>query len=379
MDHDHNYRIPGQLIQKLIDDRGWTQKVLAIVLGVDETGINKIIAGRRPVDSELALALSELFEVPAEKFMELQMSFDLAQARYINQADPSRAGRAVVFATLPIAEMIKRGWLKVDDIKDFPRVENEVKRFFGAGSIDEIEVFPHAAKKTLPGKATPAQLAWLYRVNKIAGEMLAPQYTPASGRAAVQKLQTLIASADEARRVPKILLEGGIRFAIVESLPDAKIDGVCFWLDASKPVIGLSLRRDKIDNFWFVLRHELEHMLRGHGQSGPMLDTELEGERAGTGEGVEEEERVANEAAAEFCVPRKAMDAFIARKAPLFSDRDVTAFARMLQVHPGLVVGQLHHRTGRYEIFNSHLTKVRSIVSPGSVVDGWGDIVDVDD
>jgi len=42
----------------------------------------------------------------------------------------------------------------------------------------------------------------------------------------------------------------------------------------------MSLRHDRIDNFWFVLRHEIEHVLRQHGRSAAMLDTELEGERA---------------------------------------------------------------------------------------------------
>jgi HTH-type transcriptional regulator/antitoxin HigA len=192
-------------------------------------------------------------------------------------------------------------------------------------------------------------------------------------------MKPLLVSADAARKVPQILSECGIRFLIVESLPGAKIDGVCFWLDGSKPVIALSLRYDRIDNFWFVLRHELEHMLQAHGSNGLMFDAELEGDRAGVGDGIAEEERVANEAAAEFCVPQKTLDAFIARKSPAFPDRDVVALARMLQIHPGLVSGQLRYRTGRYELFQHHLTKIRAIVAPGALVDGWGDVVQVDD
>ena len=52
-----------------------------------------------------------------------------------------------------------------------------------------------------------------------------------------------------------------------------------------------------------LLRHELEHVLQGHGKSAIMLDSELEGDRAGIGSDVVEEERIANEAAADFCVP----------------------------------------------------------------------------
>ena len=50
-----------------------------------------------------------------------------------------------------------------------------------------------------------------------------------------------------------------------------------------------------------------------------ILDTELEGAKAGTGEGIAEEERQANEAAAEFCVPRKMLDAFHRAKEPILS------------------------------------------------------------
>jgi HTH-type transcriptional regulator / antitoxin HigA len=108
-----------------------------------------------------------------------------------------------------------------------------------------------------------------------------------------------------------------------------------------------------------------------------MLDAELEGERAGTGPSVPEEERIANEAAAEFCVPKKMMDAFIARKAPFFSERDLIGFARTIKVHPGIVAGQLHYRTGRFDRFRNHLVKVRTIVAPNAITDGWGDVVPV--
>jgi HTH-type transcriptional regulator/antitoxin HigA len=139
----------------------------------------------------------------------------------------------------------------------------------------------------------------------------------------------------------------------------------------------MSLRYNRIDNFWFVLRHEIEHVLRLHGQSAAMLDPELEGDRAGSGPTVPEEERIANEAAANFCVPKNAMEQFIARKSPFFAERDILGFAKTLNIHPGLVAGQLQRRTGKYDRFRSHLVKIRSIVAPGAMVDGWGDVAPV--
>jgi HTH-type transcriptional regulator / antitoxin HigA len=374
----NDYRTPGQLIRALLKEKGWTQLVLGVVLGIDKTAVNKLVSDKRPVDATMALALEELFGVPAERFLELQKSYDLAKARITTRPDPKRATRAKLFGGLPIAEMITRGWIHASDVRDIPNIEAALVEFFGVSSVEEIEILAHAAKK--PMVETPptlVQLAWLYRVKSIASDMLVARYSPETVRAAIKKLSNLLSAAEEARKVPRILVESGIRFVIVETLASAKIDGVCFWLDDVSPVIGMSLRHDRIDNFWFVLRHELEHVLQLHARENPIPETELEGEKAGTGPSIAEEERIANEAAADFCVPKKMMDGFIARKSPFFAERDILGFARTIHVHPGLIAGQLQRRTGRYDRFRSHLVKIRSAIAPSAMVDGWGDVAPV--
>ena len=304
---------------------------------------------------------------------------DLAQARITVRPDPGRATRAYLYGDLPIAEMIKRGWITADGVRDVKKVETELMRFFGVNRPEDIEILPHAAKKTaVSSDPTPAQMAWLYRVKQIANEMLVAPYSPQAVTDAIETLKRLTHSPEEVRKVPRILAECGIRYVLVESLSAAKIDGVCFWINDLSPVIGMTLRHDRIDNFWFVLRHELEHVLQLHGRAAAMLDAELEGERAGTGPNVSEEERVANEAASEFCVPKKMLEAFIARKAPFFSESDLLGFARTIKVHPGVVAGQLQHKTGRFDRFRDHLAKVRTIIAPNAIKDGWGDVAPVE-
>lgn len=354
--------------------------MLAAILNFDKASLNRVIAGKRTVDAELSIALENVFGVPAERFLELQKAYDLAQARLTARPDPGMATRAHLFGRLPVAEMMKRTWISVGDPKSIPQVEAALTKFFGVKSPDEIEILPHAAKKTnVTADVTPAQLAWLYRVKAIAKEMIVGKYSPDSARDAVGKLKALLSSAEEVRKVPRILAESGIRYVIVECITGAKIDGVCFWLNATSPVIGMSLRHDRIDNFWFVLRHELEHVLRLDGQTTVMMDIELEGARAGTGSEIPAAEQLANLAAADFCVPQGSLDKFIARKAPFFAERDILGFARTLQIHPGLVAGQLQHRTSRYDRFRAHQVKIRSKVAPSALVDGWGDTVPVDE
>lgn len=371
---------PGQLISKLLEDRNWSQDTLAVVLDKSVSWVSKVVAGKNAVTTDTALALEDIFGVKAEKFLELQRQYDLAVARLSTRPDKGRATRAALFGDLPIAAMIKRGWISPENPQDLREVEQKLVGFFGVETPDEIEVLPHAAKKTMVNtEPTPAQLAWLYRVKSIADELLVAKYSAKALKAALPKLHQLTVAPEEARKVPRILAECGVRLVIVESLPSAKIDGVCFWLDDDSPVVGLSMRHDRIDNFWFVLRHELEHVLQGDGREEMILDTELEGERAGMGPNVPEEERIANAAAQEFCVPSSQMDNFVARKAPFFSERDMLGFSKLLGVHPGLVAGQLQHRTKRYDRFRQHLVKIRENISTGAAVDGWGNTYPVND
>jgi HTH-type transcriptional regulator/antitoxin HigA len=370
-----DFKTPGQLIEALLKERGWTNRVLAIVLDMEETGISKLITNKKAVTPEIAISLEEVFGVEADQFLTLQRNYDLAKARLVARPNPKRVTRAYLFSGLPVAEMIKRRWIDAEDIRDMQSVETSLAKFFGVDVVDNIEIMPHAAKKTtVSSSATPVQIAWLYRVKQIASEMVVGKYSNSSIRRAIELLRPLTAAAEEARKVPRILAESGIRFVIVESLPSAKIDGVCFWLNEISPVIGITLRFDRIDNFWFVLRHELEHVLQEHGKSVITIDAELEGVKAGFGDDLEEEERIANIAASEFCVPKKTMDGFIARKAPVFAERDILGLAATLKVHPGLVAGQLRYRTGRYDRFTNHLVKIRSIVTPSALTDGWGNV-----
>jgi len=374
----NDYRTPGQLIAFLLEQRGWSQRTLAVVMGTDETGLNKIVAGKRPIDAKTALILEEVFGVEAENFLKLQKNYDLAVARIEARPDPTRKTRAQLYGDLPVAAMIKRGWLDANDIKDTKNVESSLCRFFGVNRLEDIEILSHAAKRTeVSITATPAQMAWIYRVKTLAEEMMVARYSSTGVQTAIKKIQGLLYAPEELRNVPRILAEAGIRFVIVEALPSSKIDGVCFWLNDTSPVIGMTMRFDRIDNFCFVLRHELEHVLNRDGldTTTAMLDVDIQNNNHQyEAAEIEQQERRANEAAADFCVPKKMMDAFISRKAPIFAERDIIGLSRMVKVHPGLIAGQLQHQTGEYNKFRQHLVPVREIITPNAITDGWGDI-----
>lgn len=360
---------PGAYIKEEMEARGWLQRDLAFILGAPEQSVTMILNGKRGITADMAKALADAFDVPAEFFANLQQAYDMAQARNPYAGVPERRRMQSVY---PVREMIQRSWIIASDA---PMLETQLARFFGVPAAEEIPYMPHAPKKSRYEDlhVPPAQLAWLFRVRQIACNIGAICYSERALRAALADLEALLYSPDGVRHVPKILAECGVRLVFVEKLPGAEIDGVCFWLDRKSPVIGMSLTRDRIDNFWFVLRHEIEHVLRRHGQEQEIIDVNVDAQEAS----VSEDERVANEAAADVCVPSAKFDSFMARKHPFYYEKDVIAFARLVRRHPGIVVGRMRKRMNRWDYLTRHLVKVRQFVLPGSIADGWGQTVSV--
>jgi HTH-type transcriptional regulator / antitoxin HigA len=359
---------PGEFIRDELEARGWSQRDLAYILGSPEQAVNMIVSGKRGISPDMAKALGDAFDVSAEYFANLQKAFEMSNAR---APDPSIARRAQLQTTYPVREMIRRGWLEDTDIG---LLETQLMRFFCANDLGEVQHLAHAASKSDYSETTPTQLAWLYRVRQLAADMPARAYSETKLRALVADLARYTVDPEELRFIPHMLAECGIRFVVVETLPNTRIDGVCFWLDDASPVIGMSTLKDRIDNFWFVLRHELEHVLNGDGMGGvtaAVIDSDIDAGRCEEGD-QSEEERLANEAAAHFCVPRDELESFFTRKFPFISEKDVVGFARRIQRHPGIVVGQLQRKMDRYNWLARYKVKVRQHVVTASVVDGWG-------
>lgn len=360
---------PGYFIREELGARGWTQRDLAFVLGTPEQALNLIISGKRGISPEMAKSLGDAFDVSPDFFANLQKSYEMSRAR---EPEPGVAKRARMQSVYPIREMIKRGWL--EDI-DPSMLEVQLARFFFAKSVDEIPHLDHAAKKSNYEEVDPSQLVWLFRAKQLAASIPCANYSEARLRGALQALRALTTDPEETRQVPQLLAEVGVRFVLVEGLPGAKIDGACFWINNNtSPVIAMSLRFDRIDNFWFVLAHEIQHVLYGHGRAREIIDEDLS---IGV-VSVNEEERIANAAAAAYLIPPRDLSSFVARKSPFFSERDVVGFARRLQIHPGIAVGQIQNATKRWDLLRRYQIKIRKFIIPNSVADGWGTVADVE-
>lgn len=371
-----NYAVPtpGEFIKEELEAREWTQGDLAYVLGTSPQNLHAILSGKRGISSAMAKALGKALDVPAIFFTNLQAAYDLSIA---DDPDPAIERRARLQDHFPVREMIKRGW--IDENLDASLLEEHMMRYFRCNSVDDIPYLSHAARKSSyyeDRNISPIQISWLFRVHQIAEQIELPRYSATKLRKALEDLKGLMIAPEETRNAPRVLMECGVRIIFVEALPNAKIDGACFWLDKSSPVIGMSLRFDRIDNFWFVLRHEIEHVLNCDGQKkGQEIIDDMEAMSSNAS--LPDEELKANIAAQEFCVPRDKLVGFIARKNPYFSEHDISGFARVHGVHPGIVVGQIHDYTKNFKLLRKHLVKVRQFVTSTGMFDGWGDVFPV--
>ena len=362
-------KTPGQLVREAMEAKGWNQSDLAFALGTTTAAVNQILSDKRSISHSMARTLGAALDQSAQAFARVQADWDVQRA---DDPDPTVSARARILSRYPLREMIKRGW--VDPEHREGSLEQQVCRFFGVQSLDEVPHLAHWAKKTDYTDIPPPQLAWLFRVRQIALEMQPEAYSQQKLQEAIAAFKDMRTEPEAVRHVPRLLNAAGVRFVISEGLPGGEIDGVCFWLGPNTPVIGMTMRFDRIDNFWFVLRHECAHVSHGHGKSRAIVDVDLDGDNSSS---LNNEEQIANSEAADFCVPAEQMRSFYLRKNRFFSESDVIAFSKRIKVHPGLAVGQLQRMAKRYDLLRKHLVKVRAHLSRSMMMDGWGDVIPV--
>lgn len=358
---------PGEFLKQELECRGWSQLELAEILARPPRLISELVSGKRAITPETAKGLEAAFGTSAELWMKLEAGYQLSKAR-VETSIVSR--RAKLYAKFPVKELLRRGWVR--SAADLAVQEENFCRFFGIASIDENPTFGHAAKKTRYESAPLSlQLAWLMRAKQIAEKVESPAFSVAALKEAIDALRACLRNVEEVTQASALLLKAGIRLVVVEFLPSAKLDGACFWINNGKsPVIALSLRLDRIDNFWHTIFHEIDHVLHGEGKDAPVVD--LFDSDESTHSGLPTIEQRANKHAANYCIEEGALQEWISRT-PRLSRANIIGFAEQIGVHPGLVVGQLqHHGSIPYSFHRDLLEKIRPLVIASTPTDGYG-------
>lgn len=363
---------PGEAIKEELDERGWSQRDLAAIMGVQPSIISGIVNGTKPVSLDLARNLAAAFGTSTQYWVNMETAYRLHQAPTLHV---DTTARSQLFKVAPVSEMIKRGW--IESTHDVEVLRSRVEAFYDCalGEVEEMEL-PYAARQgTEYGVLTAPQRAWIRRVRILAKAVQADPFGPSSVEAAVAKLRPLMRDAEEVRHVPRVLAECGIRFLVIEHLPQTRIDGVCLWED-EQPIIALSMRYDRLDYFWFTLMHELGHVSQKDGRTAVFPDIDLVGENAILTSIKPEVEQLADKFASEHTIKPTEIDNFIVRVKPLFSKIKIQGFALRQGVHPALVIGQLQHKgVIHWSHSREFLVKVRDAITSGALTDGWGQIL----
>lgn len=368
--------LPGETIRDELAARGWTQADLARIMGRPIQVVNQIITGKKAITADTAKELAAAFGTSEGFWLNLENSYQLWRRQ---PASEEISRRAAIYARIPVKEMERRQWIR--KTKDAQELEEELKRFWGVNSLDEVPSVIRVAARASGAETslTPAQYTWCYRALRLAGGLDVARYEKAIVLGGIPKLRALMADPEESRKVPRVLAELGVRFLVIKHLPGSGIDGAALWHGDDSPIIAVSARYDRMDSFWFTVCHELAHIIE-EDQLGTLdkgaLDTDLIGANGAVSASTLEMEQRADRLASEMLIPKARLDSFIVRVRPYYSKTRIIQFAQTVGVHPGIVVGQLQHRHEiGYYANREMLVKVRHIVANAALTDGWGHIV----
>ena len=149
---------------------------------------------------------------------------------------------------------------------------------------------------------------------------------------------------------PKLAVEYlsklGIAVVWESHLPGTRLDGAAVLDLDGTPVIGLTLRHDRLDNFWFTLLHECVHIIKHLHSPGETFVDDIERSFE-----TDEKEIEANRLARDSLIPQEAWRHSDASR--LKTVEAINTLATSLKIHPAIVAGRIRRETGNYKLFAS--------------------------
>lgn len=251
----------------------------------------------------------------------------------------------IAWAQLPYKEMIKRKWFDV--ARGANPIERAKEYFLEAAGPQFATAFHRKKMRSGNVPNEYALLAWQARVLERA------QVALTAGDVAefelddrwLPELIRLTARRDGPKRARQLLAEKGVVLVVERHLPGSYLDGAAMLSHGSRPVIGLTLRFDRLDNFWFVLLHELGHVFL-HLLDGLRFDF-FDEESADDGDTIEAE---ADRFALDALIPEPLWNQCLSRFA--LSEEAVRIDAENLGIEPSIIAGRIRKERGNYTILN---------------------------
>jgi HTH-type transcriptional regulator/antitoxin HigA len=326
---------PVEAIRFRMDQQGLKPKDLVPYIG-SAPRVSEVLAGKRPLSLAMIRKLVNELGIPAEVLLQ-EPGAELPSDEILQQ------GRR-----FPIAEMVKRRWFSgfsgtVVEAKQ--QLEELLGRFMEP--LGETSLAPTLNRQHVRdgGKDDPNALtAWRIRVATLALEQDLPAYRPGTVEIGFLRELAKLSYLESGPRLAKEFLgKAGIHLVLERHLPHTHLDGAAMKLPSGAPVVGLTLRHDRLDNFWFTLFHELAHVAL-HLDKGD-VDVFFDDITKAT---KDRREREADELASEALIPREIWKAAkLRRNTPA---ANVVAFAEKLRISPAIPAGRVRFESNDYTV-----------------------------
>jgi HTH-type transcriptional regulator/antitoxin HigA len=337
------YRIdppdPIEAIKFRMEQAGLSQKDLIPCLG-SRSRVSEVFSGKRELTLAMIRALNAHLGIPAESL--------IREA----QAPLPKALADLDFSKFPLKDMEKNGAFlgsNLGDVKIAEKAEEAIRWLVGrAGGFSAV---PQAALRKNDGMRLNAKLdnyallGWSLQVLREAADH------PTSGHfnpetltdKFIQTLVSLSVTNDGPRQAHEYLNKAGIALLALPHLAHTYLDGAIFMTEGKRPIIAMTLRYDRLDNYWFVLLHELGHLKLGH----------LTGDRSWIADDLElpasdsKQELEADLFAAHMLLP---VD-FLLDTQQKITSSEVLRYASDHGVHPAIVAGRIQHTKRDFRTF----------------------------
>lgn len=326
---------PVDAIRFRMDQQGLTNRDLVPLIG-SPNRVSEVLNGKRSLTLAMIRALHTALKIPADLL--------IAESRGRVPAEDS----AIEWSRFPVAQLAARGWIKTT--KNLKDNAEEIMRSM-IKSAGGFEAAALSLRKKTDGSRRNAKMdgyalhAWCLHVlvegrdKELAKRYKAGSVTP-SFLTEVVRLST---RRDGPRAAQIHLAAHGIALVIARHLPRTHLDGAVMMALEGHPVIGMTLRHNRLDNFWFCLLHELAHIGRHLGSDSSAVfidDLDL----AANDDDAKEIE--ADEWAREASIPSNAW-----LRHPLANSQtihNVCTLASELGISPAIVAGRVRRASNNY-------------------------------
>lgn len=335
---------PGETIQDLMEERGWTQAELAERLGYSVKHVSQLVNGKVPLSEEAAMRLERVLGSPASFWLTREAKFREHSARL--DAEKSRADWVDWLDKLPVKDLMHLGQIPKRRLtnNNKPAVVGDCLRFFGVATPDQWERhyggMQVAFRRSRSDQADIGAIsAWLRMGEQKAEELQCPKYDRDSFLQALDEIRELTTLDPEGFEpvMRSSLRNAGVRLVLVPSIPRSHVSGVARWLRHFSPLIQLSLYGKTNDKFWFTFFHEAAHILLHADSKKARQSVFLDDPDTGRSDDPKEAE--ADTWAANKLIPPEHKELLHRVR----TEPEIVDFANRINVHPGIVVGRLQH------------------------------------